>query len=970
MFSCIQNESQASASFESGSPRSARVKEYTDSQELEEKSVTELSTKKVHKLNQELLKHNSQLKKSVDTMKKEKFDLLTQNQRLHGEKKTLVKELRRVSSKGEMKNLKASLLDKDEDLGEKVRQLETVLSVKDKKVAALKARLQKFKLETEDTEFWNDSADETHPQVNGCSTADLSTQYLAILEEEKTISSRLREENKELQSRIASLEMELDHIQKEMTDSSPQKKSSSFFKRGKRQTTSMFVRSSEDILNDRDRGGVQRRSRSPESLESSYESQSQSHPKLDFTPTHHSTSSPSLSPRMRRRKSSNPDLKTLQSCLKIAIDEKKTLEENSKRFEDEIQQLKMKVEELEHLLTESQKKKVPAPNSPDTEQLKKKLRMAVSEKTTLSSQCEKLRRELEELKGKNKSLEQNKNLLAAKKDSAINELEEECEKLKRDLKKAKQQLDEAKNVANKVSTPPISNSKPVNESTSAEKKTVSSPKLVKENSTMKVDKPKEVPEATKEIIKQDSKPLIATRKSLVGSSSPNSPLKGSKILAAKAMFEEKDSKVEPGLSSPRQYKRTWSSDGPQRRSSLTTGLPDIKENHIHHAKSNSVDSTLSEKAADSQGSQYNKPKSVAIEQSSKATNSPPATPTPTGSKISKFKVTSSATPTASPVLNVRKEVKEINVPSPRTDKKEQTFTYTTSKVASTTAVVSRTSSSTNSTTPQSPSVSRVGGIVVTSNTTTSTATTTIRTPGTIKKGIESARAQFESKATTPGQAKVMWPSTYYGPKTPLNEPPKKSATQTPAPQPQVTSKLKEEKIVVRRHTTLSVPTMSSPVKKATSMQSIPENITDSTSSSSSGTSTSSTSTIVEAENKITATRSPVAQRIQRRERKDRPKTMYATRSETVSLVKLLSRFQEEEKEKKDKELMKAATTESTRVVNGTASPTTSSTGPKRAPSPVQLRSHASPRQPRPNTYYGGPSNRYGYMYVHVHVPML
>lgn len=861
-----------------------KEKNYVGSQEIEEKSVTELSAKKVQKLNQELLKTNSQLTKSVDSLKKEKAELVSHNQRLNTEKKTLVKELRRVSSKGEVKNLKTSLLDTEpEDQEEKVHQLETVLSTRDKKLQALRTRLERFQSEMSDSQYWDEPAD---PSTNVA---------LAKLEEEKGISTKMREENEVLRAKIASLETQLDHMQKEQTDFNPHNSSSSF-KRGYRQTSSMFAKSSDEIHQERES-----HSRSPEpNQKSSSHSRSHSHSNIEFN--QHTGSSPNLSPYTKRRRSTNPDLKTLQSCLKIAIDEKKTFEEKSQQLEEEVKELKKKVKELEHALAEAEKKAtekktVPPPTSPESEQLKKKLRMAVSEKTSLTSQCDKLRKELEEVKAKNKTLEKEKNVVSVKKDSTIRELEEERDRLKKDLTKAKEQITEMKNAANK--------SPPMQRATLSNKISHDRTQNIKPNSAVKADETKKAPEVPKETTKQESKSPVATSNAKVNSSVLGSPSRGAKISAARAMFEEKDSTAETGPSSPKVYQKMKPA---QRRSSLqmSIGLADIKENTtVHHVKSNSTDSTLS-------GSEP----------------SPPSASTPTGTKVSKIKVTSSVSPTTSPVLNVRKEIKEISVRSPKTERRDQNFSS------------SKTTSTTSSTvvSPQSPSVPRTGGITINS---TSTSSNGSRTPGSIKKGIESARAQFESKAATssPNQARVMWPSTYYGSKPKINEPPKPAATVQPPAQP------KEEKIV--RYNSLNVPTpFSNPIKKAASMQSIPETITDSSSSSTSNT---STSTIVEAENAQTS-RSPVARRIQRRDRKDRPKTMYATRSETVSLVKLISRFQEEEREKQEKEMKKFG--ETNRLGGGTSSP-------KRAPSPVQLRSHApGPRTPRPNTYYGGTSNRY------------
>ena len=173
----------------------------------------------------------------------------------------------------------------------------------------------------------------------------------------------------------------------------------------------------------------------------------------------------------------------------------------------------------------------------------------------------------------------------------------------------------------------------------------------------------------------------------------------------------------------------------------------------------------------------------------------------------------------------------------------------------------------------------------------------------------------------------------------------------------------------------SLQNISAEVNGTTSPEG-PANVSTTTATTSSS---SSSSSVVR--------RGPVSRAIQRRDRKERPKTMYAGRAETTNLVNLISKFQEAEKEKKDKDIEISSNKVSFTIgrpvsphkQNGTTSPNPSSTfsqinssstrvtafssssssnGSTTSSNTVTLRQQGGGRLPRPTSYCSSNSTRY------------
>ena len=569
-------------------------------QEPEQKSVAGLPVKKVQKLNKELTKQNTQLVKSVDTLKKQKEELLSDRQKLKSENKTLERELKRVSSKGEIQRFSkkssqisiGDILDMSttEELAEKVQRLETLLAEKDKKLRRIRERLEKlnvdlpriYPLSDSDTASSREStAIPELPQNGGLVQLESS-----MLDEDY---NRLQLENTELRNKMAALESNLEQLQlqinqREVADSSSKphtrRKSGNFFKRGKIQSKSLVMKSSEDVQKEREvvKEKERQRSKSPDffTVSDSYRLTSES-TQNDFTAAGSlpNFSVSGLSPRTAAKRA-HGDIQTLQSCLKLAIDEKKSLGEQNKQIERELVAAKEKITELQTLA-----ERMPAVTK-EVESLKNSLRIAATEKTSLSKQLSEFEKSCEKVKSKNTLLEKQLDETIEKKDLEIANLNEKIRKLQKDLSESEDVFLASKKQSPAPPTPVTPSVSALDEnkrkrsisarlppSPSRQVKQVTNQNAIVENKTRKTSQPK------------------LSRGS--SSSSLSADEHYDSVANTRAMFEQKIGHSNADITSPKRSGRKVSWTG-ERRSSYSSASPGSKPN-VSHAKSSSFDAT-------------------------------------------------------------------------------------------------------------------------------------------------------------------------------------------------------------------------------------------------------------------------------------------------------------------------------------------------------------------------------------------
>ncbi len=389
----------------------------------------------MQKINKELTKQNNQLNKDVDTLRKENEALQSEKLKLKGENKTLERELRRVSSKGEVQRiLKNGPTETDlEEIAAEQRMLE-----RGQKIDALKKKLEKQleyfrqrdaadKLERMEEDLLPESE---KPSSSG-GVWDSKT-ALKRLVEEQDVSSRLQKENMELKSRLAALEADLEQLVK--ARSSPKNsriKPGNFFRRSKRggdnQKEKLTVAS-----------GDSQRARSPDIPLSellTFDTPSS----LEGTPIHKPLPahlSPNQSPKLETRDRQNGEIQELKSRVRSAEEDKKSAEKRNKELETELHEVESQLDALQVKVEKGRKDA-----SEEVDKLKKSLKMANSEKTSLSGQIQHLRKELDEIKGARRSAERNTTESLKKKDGRIEELELDCSRVKKEYEKLQKELE-------------------------------------------------------------------------------------------------------------------------------------------------------------------------------------------------------------------------------------------------------------------------------------------------------------------------------------------------------------------------------------------------------------------------------------------------------------------------------------------------------------------------------------------------
>lgn len=393
----------------------------------------------MQKINKELTKQNNQLNKDVDTLRRENEALQSEKLKLKGENKTLERELRRVSSKGEVQRiLKNGPTETDlEEIAAEQRILE-----RGQKIDALKRKLEKQleyfqqrdaadKLERMEEEL----LPESEKQSNSGGVWDSKT-ALKRLVEEQDISSRLQKENLELKSKVAALEADLEQLVK--ARSSPKNsriKPGNFFRRSKRGGENQ-----KEKLTPAQASGDSQRARSPDIPLSellTFDTPSS----LEGTPIHKPLPahlSPNQSPKLEARDRQNSEIQELKSRIRSTEEDKKSTENRNKELETEVREVKSQLEALQVKVEMGRK------DSEEVDKLKKSLKMANSEKTSLSGQIQHLRKELDEVKTARRSAERSTTESLKKKDGRIEELELDCSRVKKECEKLQKELESSK----------------------------------------------------------------------------------------------------------------------------------------------------------------------------------------------------------------------------------------------------------------------------------------------------------------------------------------------------------------------------------------------------------------------------------------------------------------------------------------------------------------------------------------------
>ncbi len=962
-------------------------KEFEDDlQEPEQKSVIDLSSKKVQKKNKELSKQNTQLVKSIDALKKEREELLSDKNKLKSENKTLERELRKVNSKGEVRlNRKVSQmsvdieLDSVEDMTLKIQSLEAHLAEKDQKLIKIRERLQRFSSEMPDISLpplsSNSSLKEGEMLPEGITQNGgiLDSSVVEIILDEHNETSNLQVENIELRAKVASLENTIAQLQsalasKDGGEGKTRKKSGNFFRRGKTHSKSMTMKHSDEIVHEKETVEQTRRSKSPDILCMSDSYQDMSGISLVTTDPKSVGSLPSfiyagLSPRTATKRA-HGDLQTLQSCLKVVVDEKKQLSEQNKQLEAELVSVKQKIKDQNKQTEEKEQ---------SLQKLECARELLFREKKDLLQQVSTLKLTNDQLKAKSTSLEKQHKTSCAEKDAQISnftdkvtKLTDEVTKLTDEVKKLKEKLYESESIRKESEDVFVPSTTPNREIKPAKTVTV-------------VTKPPPAPVSQKKLHEKEGESDEAktrkTSQSRTRRRSSSSSLSNDEhvdsVANTRALFEQKIVSFKDDNGSPKRSARKLSCTN-ERRGSYSNTTPILKP-VINHAKSSSFDTStievcedMAKKTTTPTTKSNTEKKAVSTSSTEKKTVSTSSTDDKVGSTttaVSKPTTTAVSKPTTTAVskpttLNVSKTMKSFT-----STNQETTPVSKVSKI-----IIKSTASPTNSPVNgqlksleksiNTGSIFQKQASVPVITTTVHTTSSPTRTIENIPRSISLDSKKDKSLTTVNGKRTIVQPiksnsviltSSFSGSSTPTAS--KVTVTTSSAKTNTDSNKRNSQ----RPQSVLLTP--PSLVQKASSMQDIPEQISSESTNEASPPRSTKTGIVSSPE------RSPVPRRYQRRERNERPKTMYAGRAETTNLVNLISRFQQQESTKSaDKNTDKSAgkaTSVTTPVQNKVFSPTTPISPARKAASPppsknVVMRNPTS-RASRPQTYYGAPS---------------
>lgn len=981
-----------------------------------------MSIKKIQKQNKELDKKNTHLVKSVETLKKERELLVSERLKLKSENKSLEKELRKMSSKERLtrKSSQSTIeevpfIDADV-LRDKIQILEDQLTEKDRIATLLKLRLDNMDVnENSELEEFDKSSNSIHAK-NGA-IVDSAT-ALEMLVEEHDTSMRLKRDNDNLKSRLIAVEAELESHKAQWISPSPksQRKKTGFFKRGKKNTSSM-----KNVLEEVRQDYV--RSQSPDTLV-----KSESHEQLDVSVspliahTHKESSvslpiydSPNHSPFLPTKNRMDTEILTLQSCLKLAIEEKAIYNEDKLQLEKELDGAKSKIAELEEAISATAEN-----TNAEIENLKSDLKSAEIERDTYCEELKIVQSEVDELAENTESVEQVYTKSLSEKNKRIEELEQELEALKKS--KVTSPSHHKPPVYGITASPKKIGASPVRErlvsppylgkaSTESNGSSTlpSSRQIIPEKprerlssaeSSPKQEKPSRIPRERSQEKLVRAVPSSPTRKvgrlsressidrfeipkedkrkiSNSGISSP-SLVRSPKVAATRAMFEQKIDETKTNIGPPLSKSSLFEQ---RRRSSLTTENAISEFMQPKHSKSYSCDysakqTPIQKKTELSTGNaakarlipptpvieQVNEPKvnineakntpnSFQDQQQDRAHNSAAITvkkrstilpkSSESATKVSRITVTSVASPTSSPVLSHRKLESDRST-SP-----------------SNSAVLTRA--------PTSPSLSTTQGKSAFQSTATSASRnqTKVSTVSTTVRHIKAATMSEISPPLPKIHSPVMKSQTESKLQSPSSRSSRFSSHNPQVTTTVATSTATSNRVVVKSTSRLGDNLLSS-VNKSGSLQNLPSQVNGESENSSTcprngGTTKVSTVTTTSS----VVRRGPTHKALQRRERKDRPKTMYAGRAETTNLVNLISRFQEEDRLKEGATPSQSSPTASNPPkVNGTSSPVVAlSSGPASPantngiPTSVTLRQSGVAKQARPTSFHNSSNSR-------------
>jgi len=890
--------------------------------------------KKLHKLNKELAKQNRQLSKSVESLRKERDSLLSDKQKLKSENKSLEKDLKRSAKmeKGHQQLLRQESIEIAEDgveLPKKVEWLEAQLAKREGEIANLQRKLE---LKAELFESSKGSGLVVNAECHNCNpesevpqsklamqkNGDALNMNLALerLLEQQDITSRYRQENSELKLRISSLEAELEQVFVSTTSPKTHRKASALFKRGKRHSSGKL---SDETPTGKVTGAETRVSKSPDF--SHICNSSQEHLADSISPQN----SPQHFLPRNRSGSAVTDVHTLQACLKLALEEKQSLVSQKQELEEKLQAAK----------------NLRKPSQPyqEVELLKQTLKVVVGEKGSLSEQLKVLEREVATAKERTEDLEKRLAESLVQKDSfaeqqrEIKALREENKRLKKSLadstaknskaqqleqqnEKLRKEIAELRASANSkpaAKSPVAGNLEQQNEKLKKEAVVVrasagnkpaaknleqQNEKLKKDAVELRVSAPTSKPaarnlEQQNEKLKKDavelrvsaptSKPAARNleqqneklkRETVVSSESskpgkfrklstgklkegdPTSP-KMNTVAATRALFEEKieDSRQQAKSLSPK-HNRNSVILGRERRGTTWNG----SESEPSQAEENPVTIPSQTRAVST----------ISLAPSSKSNitplrvSPPPLTqPTSTSSSTSAksgtkpgaqapSKMSISVKSSGSPMMNTCKDTKEVEVPSP---KKE----------------LSSPGSIPHQNQTQHPPIRKTTSLTI------ATTQPVVSLPPAKKQEIQ-VTSHVISPGSTANQQDLGKPKS-----------PSYTHTITPTPSPPAASvPTRTEKATFKQVPGKLTVQSSIEVKRASSLQNIPENVSTSSSltvnsgGGGTGTTTSTSPT----------TKSSVVLRQNRRAPKQRPKTLHA---DTVNLTSIISKLQEQEK---------------------------------------------------------------------------
>ena len=884
--------------------------------------------KKLHKLNKELAKQNRQLSKSVESLRKERDSLLSDKQKLKSENKSLEKELKRSTKmeKGHQQLLRQESIEIAEDgveLPKKVEWLEAQLAKREGEIGNLQRKLE---LKAELFESSKGSGLVVNAECHNCNpesevpqsklamqkNGDALNMNLALerLLEQQDITSRYRQENSELKLRISSLEAELEQVF--VSTTSPKTHKKALFKRGKRHSSGKL---SDETPTGKAAGAETRVSKSPDF--SRICNSSQEHLADSISPQN----SPQHFLPRNRSGSAVTDVHTLQACLKLALEEKQSLVSQKQELEEKLQAAK----------------KLRKPSQPyqEVELLKQTLKVVVGEKESLSEQLKILEREVASAKERTEDLEKRLAESLVQKDSfakqqrEIKALREENERLKKSLadstaKNSKvQQLEQQNEKLRKeiAELRASANSKPAAKSPVGGNLEQHNEKLKKEAVVVRMSAPTSKPAAKNieqqneklkmdavelkvsaptskpaarnldqnEKLKKDavelrvsgptSKPAAKNieqqneklkRETVVSSESskpgkfrrlstgklkegdPTSP-KWNTVAATRALFEEKieDSRQQAKSLSPK-HNRNSVILGRERRGTTwngsESGPSQTEENPATIPSQTRAVSTIS--LAPSTKSNIT-PLRVSPPPLTQPTSTSSSSSAKSGTKPgaqAPSKMSISLKTSASPMVNT---CKEVEVPSP---KKE----------------LSSPGSIPHQNQTQHPPIRKTTSLTI------ATTQPVVSLPPAKKKEIQ-VTSHVISPGSSPSQQDLGKPKS-----------PSYTHTITPTPSPPAaTVPTRTEKATFKQVPGKLTVQSSIEVKRASSLQNIPENVSTSSSltvnsGGGTGTTTSTSPT----------TKSSVVLRQNRRAPKQRPKTLHA---DTVNLTSIISKLQEQEK---------------------------------------------------------------------------